>query len=239
MADTMDPLAIRGLPEIPAHTPLAGIPVVGFDVETTGLEPREHEIACVGLAVKTGPLAEIVCKCRSITPEAAKVNGFTIEHLSAGVLLKDAAGVIDCAFLGRVVVGHNVGFDLSFLLRSTLASIPAAIDTACVGRLLFPGKPMRLANLCEYLGVQPGGHRAMGDAWASLQCWVASIPHLVKRGVTTWGELHAAQVEINPRHPRLPWPNQFRSFRKSAPEPEPTPAPEPDPDPLDFFGGAA
>src|SRR5205814_1410505 len=106
-------------------------PTVGLDTETTGLDPRSHRVRLVQLAT---PERVYIVDCFKVDPR---------------VLAPAFDG-------GRVLIGHNLKFDLQFLAAAGL-SIPsrrALFDTMIADMLLRAGggpyiKPDKLGVLCE------------------------------------------------------------------------------------------
>ena len=98
-----------------------GFKVLGFDTETTGLNPRKDRIvqyAFIGREVD----GSSVCQTELIDPgiripeESTRVHGISNEDVigcgSFGEHAQDIAELID----GAIIVGHNVnGFDWRFI----------------------------------------------------------------------------------------------------------------------------
>ena len=77
---------------------------------------------------------------------------------------------------GRIVVAHNAAFEYRFLrnefsrLGITLPQRYWLLDTMELGRSVFPGLPMNLPSLLEYLGLtNVSAHTALADADATAQ----------------------------------------------------------------------
>lgn len=101
-------------------------PVVQFDTETSGLDPRLcylHSLQFGYKNFKTGSLDQIVVDCHSVKPEEYK--GFIESHL---------------------LVGHNLKFDLQFLFNHNI--VPRKLyDTMICEQVLYLGyKP----NMISY-----------------------------------------------------------------------------------------
>ncbi len=93
---------------------------VAFDLETTGLDPRQDRIAEIGAIKfdKLGPIARfslLVDPGIPMPPEAAKVNGISDEML-AGQPKLDAVFSDFLSFIdGALIVAHNAPFDCGFI----------------------------------------------------------------------------------------------------------------------------
>ena len=97
-----------------------------------------------------------------------------------------------------MVVGHNLGFDTSFL-DAALAGAgqpPLAaerVDTLFLARRLVLGKvpDMRLATLSSYFAcTAPPSHRALDDALATAHVLDGLLERAAARGVVTLEDLH-------------------------------------------------
>src|SRR5690348_7618922 len=98
--------------------------ILGFDTETTGLDPQKDEIVEVGAVLFDADIMEVVRVTgylvkpkRPIPSEASKVNGITNEMLEKyGV--ESRAGLQAFLALAKHVdfyLAHNAPFDKSFL----------------------------------------------------------------------------------------------------------------------------
>lgn len=96
-------------------------PLAVIDVETTGLNPYQHdrviEIAVVLVQPEEGILTELTTL---VNPER-DVGPTSIHALTASDLINAprfadiAANLVDCLQSAAILVGHNVRFDVSFL----------------------------------------------------------------------------------------------------------------------------
>jgi DNA polymerase-1 len=93
---------------------VAGADLTGLDTETTGLDPRRDRVRLLQLAPGTGGPVFII-------------DLFAIGPAALAPLWR--------ALEGRPVVGHNLAFDLSFLVRLGFTSGPVA-DTMLMSLLL-------------------------------------------------------------------------------------------------------
>jgi DNA polymerase-3 subunit epsilon len=175
-------------------------PLVVVDVETSGLNPFRHEllsVTFVPFAADVEPL-EVYVKADSIewSPYARKI----FDKYSEDWMLKSTSPDIACekiehylrkVFLGEKAtpVGHNVGFDMSFLKRLAFLGgreeidglSHRAIDTHTLLYLLclkgeIPSSALNSDGAFKYFGIQVPEHlrhTATGDAVATK--------HLVSR----------------------------------------------------------
>ena len=165
---------------------------VALDLETTGLDPKRDTILEVG-AVRfrttfdNGTITDHVIDTWSSLINPGRPIPIQIQHLT-GITEKQVrqaprfSQVIND--LGRYVghhpvVGHNVGFDLSFLRNQGLPLSNLAIDTFELAGILLPhAARYSLSKLGEMMGLSNlGTHRALDDAQASKDLYIALLDH--------------------------------------------------------------
>ena len=148
--------------------------LIALDIETTGLDPEKDRIIEIGAVRFTDRRVEaewstLVNPGRPIPPFITQLTGITDQMvLHAPPIKAVLPELID--FVGdEPVVGHNVGFDLSFLRRIGILAGNEAIDTYEMAAVLLPGAPRySLSALTQALGVMlPASHRALDDAHAT------------------------------------------------------------------------
>lgn len=162
-------------------------PLVGFDTETTGTDPRQDRIVSASFVYTDWHEAHSVLISPQIdVPARAKaVHGLSTEHLRAnGVQPSVGLEWIKTSFewyweRGIPIVGHNVSYDLSIvdaeLARCGLGWLSIdgpVIDTLVLDRQHDPYRPGRrtLATLAEHYGVSlENAHSADSDARAAVE----------------------------------------------------------------------
>lgn len=153
---------------------LAELPIVFFDLETTGLDlGGGHRIAEAALLRVEGgavvaELDTLVNPGRPLDPSAAAVNGLDDERLLAAPPFAEVAPAIEAILSGAVLVAHNLPFDLAFLdaeLRrlGRPGLTNPALDTLALARRLIRRPSHSLAALAAALGLAAPTHRAMDD----------------------------------------------------------------------------
>jgi DNA polymerase-3 subunit epsilon len=155
-------------------------PVQGFvalDLETTGLSPRTDrvvEVAVVQLDCDLSPCGEFT----TLVNPGRDIGATHIHHISARDVVsaprfEQAAPMLLDVLRGRILVAHNVQFDLNFL-RAEFARIGISLPempTMCTMQLApqyLHGLPARsLAACCATAGIPlDGAHTAAVDARA-------------------------------------------------------------------------
>lgn len=161
--------------------------LVFVDVETTGLDPTEHEVievAAIRVDARTLRLRSDYTSRIAPThpqlfdPEAAAVNGYDPDTWGGAPLEEvccDLAPHLD----GAILAGQNVGFDEAFVRRMyAVAGQPAPkwrrrrLDTMTYGLVLQSmdiASSASLDGLCAAHGLERRSpHRAYDDALACL-----------------------------------------------------------------------
>lgn len=153
--------------------------IVAIDLETTGLDPVQDAIIEIGAVRFNGDRIEdewstLINPNRPIPPEITQLTGINNSMVKNAPTLD---GVLDELenFVGTSpVVGHNVGFDLSFLQAQGILKDNIAIDTYELASVLLPtSSRYNLGSLCQQLGViLMEAHRALDDAKATGQLFI-------------------------------------------------------------------
>jgi DNA polymerase-3 subunit epsilon len=159
--------------------PLSEIPICVIDVETTGvaadLGDRVIELGIVRLqdGQATQEYQQLFDPGRAISPRIEIITGITPQMLSGQPRFCDELDRIMQLLAGAVLLGHNVGFDLSFLRMEfrragremgLLKNVPV-LDTLQIARRRFGRGGNALGRLADRLGIScVGAHRALADA---------------------------------------------------------------------------
>ncbi len=145
---------------------------VALDVETTGLDPEQDRVTEVG-AVRFDAGGRVLDRFEALVNPGRPIPLF-IQQLTGitDETVRDAPALVEVAdalrrFVGEgPVVGHNLGFDVGFLMREGVHLGAPGIDTAELSRILMPDRqPRGLMELAAALGVDGlEHHRAAADA---------------------------------------------------------------------------
>tara|TARA_Y100001970_G_scaffold293768_1_gene442996 strand:+ start:11009 stop:11884 length:876 start_codon:yes stop_codon:yes gene_type:complete len=160
---------------------LSGYRVLGFDLETTGLDPRKDRIvqyALIGSDVNGSHINQtsFVDPRVPIPTASTKIHGINDNDVKGSGSFDKHANEIKDLMDGAIVIGHNVSkFDwrfiqLEFLRAGIEAPAPRAIvDTLTLAkRLKIPGRHT-LGHLCDRYGIEISrAHTADADAGACL-----------------------------------------------------------------------
>ncbi len=191
-------------PAVPPEetTPLAEVPGIIVDCETTGLDPRRDRIISIGAVRTHGPRIHAHANLDMlIDPAIAIPRPSTAIHGIDNAMVEGAPDVrtgLDCLteISGNcVVIGHNIGFDLAILTAESRRcgkswSAPYSLDTGHLVAVLEPElRSLDLDAVCRHFGVAVGGrHTALGDALSAAELFTRVMPLLEDQGVVTLGD---------------------------------------------------
>jgi DNA polymerase III epsilon subunit-like protein len=174
---------------------------VAIDLETTGLDPRRDAIVAMaaipflhGRAM--AGLVTLVNPGRAIPPAATAIHGIDDAAVADAPTLESMLRRFDATCARRVVVGHDVAFDLAVLARARAAGGTddrrgLALDTRRLARSASgPGRDTQLEVMAGDLGLDvTGRHTAAGDARMAGEILVALLPALHAAGARTVADL--------------------------------------------------
>lgn len=183
-----------------APTLLTHGPFVAVDIETTGCRPGTSSIIEIGAArIEHGrivaTLSLLVRPTEPIPAAVERLTGITDQMVATAPAVADAIGQFAEFADGAALVAHSHRFDLGFLDYETelVSGTPfqrPVLDTLCLARTLHPEiERNNLKDLAAFYGVEEvPNHRALPDAVATAQVFIAMVPELAERGITTAGE---------------------------------------------------
>lgn len=167
---------------------------VAFDLETTGIKPKEGMIVEVGAVLFDGDkvvkgYGTLIDPGMPIPPDASAVNGITDDMVRGRPRIADVLGKF-ADFCGDLpLVAHNAPFDFKFLLEDVnlyRAAAPKGVvlDTLPLARKIFPGVPnYKLGTLVRHFGFPSGTfHRAEEDSAYCGMLFAKIIETLEMRG---------------------------------------------------------
>ena len=176
-------------------------PYVVFDIETTGFSPLSDRIIEIGaVKVVNGTITD---KFSTFVNPDIPIP-FRIEQLTSindsMVLPAPKIDKVLPDFLkfceGCALVAHNASFDVSFIAHNAeelgLPFDPTVLDTVTLARILLPHlNRYRLDTVAKALNVSlENHHRAVDDAGATAEIFVAFLKMLKERDIFTLDELN-------------------------------------------------
>lgn len=198
--------------------PLAAVPLVFFDVETTGLLPsagdRVVEVAALRVCgeVDEARFTSLVNPQHPVSPHAYAIHGIGPDQLASAPLFAEIAGKLSKLLAGAVFVAHNAPFDSAFLAHEfQLIGRPApslpVLDTLVLARRLLKDHPSHsLAALARDLSFDPPTHRAEDDVAALRKLFNHLANRLAREGIRSLGEVLRFQRGLRPGQPEPPVP---------------------------------
>lgn len=189
------------VPILPAETPLAHLPFAVFDSETTGLNVRKARIVSVGGLHLHGtqredspPLDFLVHPGLRIPKSATAIHGIDDAMVATAPPLMLLWPAVTAHWHRRVLLGHNIAYDLAILLHETERChlpLPPPAGLLDIGLLYGGLRPRQSLITLDRIAADFGvtiteRHTALGDAEACAAIWMRLLPVLEQQGVATW-----------------------------------------------------
>ncbi|MEM7209231.1 MAG: DUF294 nucleotidyltransferase-like domain-containing protein [Pseudomonadota bacterium] len=214
-------------------TPLLSLPAVILDLETTGLDienDRIVQIAC--MPMNGGQIADnlsidnLVNPGVNIPPESTRIHHIDNDDVKDAGSFEDQCATLTRQISGRVVVGHNIAFDLAVLrFEAARAGIewqePVSLDLAKLARALAPSLPdVGFETIARWLEVDViDRHTASGDVKTTAAAFSKLISRLRVANVRTLGEaltLQTTSSDMTLDQERAGWHKQPEVFRSGT-----------------------
>ncbi|MEO9877207.1 MAG: DUF294 nucleotidyltransferase-like domain-containing protein [Anderseniella sp.] len=194
--------------------PLALVPAVVMDTETTGLNTASDRVVEIAAVRITDGRAEPDSAFQvMVNPGIAIPASSTAIHAITDADVTDADGIAEVIPMfsqwtgNAVVIGYSIGFDLAILKaeheRHGLRwSAPRSLDVRHLVELVAEDLPEQsLDTAAAWLGIPVADrHRALGDAIVTLDLFQALVPKLKQRGIITLAQAERACLKRASRH---------------------------------------
>jgi len=189
---------------------------VALDIETTGLDSERDAIIEVGaVKFRDGTVLDtwstLVNPNRPLPYKIQLLTGIQAEEVQQAPSIHAIVAPLARFAQNHPIIGHNIGFDLSFLRQHGALLRNPSIDTYQLATILLPEvSSYSLGVLTDALGIKlERHHRALADALATKDLFLA----LVDRGLQM--DLAVLQ-EINRVAARSSWPPKpfFRDLER-------------------------
>ena len=183
-----------------------------LDTETTGLNVNEgHRIVSIAatkiknLKITNEILDELINPERKISEPSIKIHHITQEQVQNKPVLKELDEKIYNFLKNTVLVGHNLNFDIKFIIKSAPYTTIAhrvknivTIDTIYLAAGIYPHfNSYELSLLCKTLKIQTEDqkrHSALGDSVITARLFLHLLEEASKKNVNTIGGiLHLCQ----------------------------------------------
>lgn len=157
-----------------------------FDVETTGVSAKSNdrivEIAAVVMGLDGQVQMEydtLLNPQRDVGPTF--IHGISEQMVKNAPVFHEIAGELIPLFQNRIIIGHNVNFDLRFLgaefarLNYQLPQVQFACTLAMARKSIMP-KPHKLTDCCRYWNIDlTNAHTALDDTRATAQMFLTMM----------------------------------------------------------------
>jgi DNA polymerase-3 subunit epsilon len=178
---------------------------VVLDTETTGLNVNDgHRIVSIAatkiknLKITNEILDELVNPERQISVPSIKIHHITQEKVKNKPLLKELDDQIYNFLENTILVGHNLNFDIKFIIKSAPYTTLAhrvknivTIDTIYLAAGIYPHfNSYELSFLCKTLKIQTEDqtrHSALGDSVITARLFLHLLDEASKKKVNTIG----------------------------------------------------
>lgn len=175
--------------------------LVAFDLETTGLDTARDAVIEIGAVHFHGNRIEaeyqtLVNPGRPLDPAVVELTGLNDAMLAGAPRINEVLGDFE-EFVGDLpLLGHNVQFDLAFMMREGLFEDNEYLDTFDLASVLLPSSSRyNLRALAQELGIPVlESHRALEDAQTTRQVFIrlferaGEIPGPVLDEITRLGQ---------------------------------------------------
>lgn len=167
---------------------------VVFDIETTGLSPKNDMITEIGaVKIEDGKIVDefnqLINPGRKIPDNIVKLTGITDEMVKDKPTIEEVLPNFERFIEDAVLVAHNASFDVGFI-RYKFSRIGKEInnpvlDTLELSRALFPQlKSHKLNIIAKHLNIDLiNHHRAVDDAKATAEIFLKSLEILSSKGI--------------------------------------------------------
>lgn len=182
--------------------PLNECTFVVLDIETTGLKPGSNSITeiaavkiCSGQTI--GTFHSLVNPEQTLSKKIISITGITNEDLADAPSIESILPSL-LEFIGsEIIVGHNIGFDISFI-NAELSKLHypvlnnLCLDTLSIARKVIPNevRNFKLATLANYFDTSTvPTHRAYKDVEATIEVFHRLLERSSSLGVSGINDL--------------------------------------------------
>ncbi|MDK2813387.1 MAG: polymerase subunit alpha, Gram-positive type [Clostridiales bacterium] len=174
---------------------------ISFDIETTGLSPKEDRITEIGaVKIENGAVTQVFNTFadpqRPIPPKITQLTGITDEMVRGAPSQGEAVKAF-LDFAGDLtLIAHNAhGFDIRFIrVAAQAAGVPfhnPYIDTLPLAQAMYKLKNYKLDTVANHLELPPfNHHRASDDAKILAEIFIRMIEELEFKGVRNMEEIN-------------------------------------------------
>ena len=161
--------------------PLQNMLFAAVDLETTGLDPKQDQIIEIGIQIFDSanmmdqfsmlidPHLDV-----GIPAHITDLTGITSDDLEGQPNIESVMSEVTKLLEGKIIVGHNIGFDLGFLFAAGFELTGSAFDTWELAYILdFDSPDYSLDTLLSRHNIyRAQAHRALDDAKATAELFL-------------------------------------------------------------------
>lgn len=195
--------AFYDIPQPKAGASLSTLPLLAVDVETTGLNPREHQMVSIGWVPINGHIIDlsgagyvVIHGNEGFTVgSSAVIHQLTDDEIAAGIGMEEALTRLLQALEGRAMLAHFAAIEKGFLSAACQEHFGAPLEVPIVDTFAlerrhmvrmstYPrGEDLRLARVRQRYGLPAySNHQALTDALACAEVYLVQV---LKRSVET------------------------------------------------------
>ena len=192
-----------------ATVPLAKLPFVSVDLETTGLSPKTDRIVQIGMIdpwKESEQIDLLVNPTIPIPKKSTAIHGINDKMVAKAETITRALPKIRDHINGRVILGYNIGFDLAVLAAEAerhglewewnAAICVRQLAVITLGRQA--AMMIDLNGLADYYGVTTKArHTALGDAKMTGRIFKAMLPDLKEKSIITLADALRASANLD------------------------------------------
>ncbi len=189
---------------------LEKLPVISLDLETTGLRPKTDRVVQIGAADpfdESWQMDMLVNPGIAIPPLSTAIHHISDDDVAAAPQLPSLLPRLREAISAKVVIGYNIGFDLSVLQAEAERhglewQPPPALCLRQLAGVVLGDQTMLMLGDLQALAVHYGvseadRHTALGDALMTGRIYKKMIADLNARSVLTLGDAWRAVAGLD------------------------------------------
>ena len=193
------------------HIPLQDLPVVVFDIETTGFKPEKGDsILSIGGIKMRGPVLleeeefySLVHYDKIIPEEVVRLTGITNEQVMEADPLVDVLIRFYQFKQDHTLVAHHANHERNFLQYASTKFyqtpfLHRIVDTTFLFKIMERNmNHFSLEDLCAHNGIPvTNRHHALGDAKMTAKLWGIYLEKAMQLGCENLGDIYSRYASI-------------------------------------------
>lgn len=149
---------------------------IAIDLETTGIDfQKDKIIEFAGVLIENGKVIKklelLINPEIEISPVIQSITGISNQDVSSAPIFSEVKSKIQDFISDKVLLGHNIEFDITFLRENGIEITQKSLDTYTLSSIFFTEeKSLALEVLSETLQIEhKHKHRALGDILATVE----------------------------------------------------------------------